>query len=104
MRLGLLCEAETAYTGGYIMHSAKGSATLNDTIAELIEPYKNLWHHIYMHNYYNSIARCKFLLENGFRCCGTLNKNQGVPEYMKNAKLANNDTLSWREGDIFIQA
>ncbi|XP_037935156.1 piggyBac transposable element-derived protein 4 [Teleopsis dalmanni] len=88
----MVCEAKTGYICNFRMYCGVGSR-LQDTILNLLKPYCNLWHHIYMDNYYNSVATCEILLQNSFRTCGTIRVNRGLPSCLKNPKLAREESI-----------
>jgi len=50
----MLCEARTGYVCNFRVYAADGQK-LKDTVLSVIGPYKNMWHHIYQDNYYNSV-------------------------------------------------
>ncbi|EQB59787.1 ac transposable element-derived protein 4 [Vairimorpha apis BRL 01] len=73
----MLCEAKTGYICNFIIYCGEGSR-LQETILNLLQPYSNLWHHVYMDNYYNSVATCEVLLQYKFGICGTIRQNRGL--------------------------
>lgn len=98
----MVCEARTGYICNFRMYCGEGSR-LQETILNLLEPYSNLWHHIYMDNYYNSVATCELLLQHSFRTCGTIRINRGLPLCLKNAKLARGESMFRRRQNILLQ-
>lgn len=61
---------------------------LEDIVLTVIEAYKNMWHHIYQDNYYNSVNMAKALLQSKIRVCGTIRKNRGLPLLLQIIKLS----------------
>merc|ERR1712082_305594 len=49
------------------------------TIDYLMEGLYDEGYHLFMDNYYNSVAMCDHLLERGTHVCGTLRRNRGEP-------------------------
>ena len=58
----MVCEATTGYICNLDIYCRQGKPLLQ-TITTLLEPYVNLWHHLYMDNYYNSVHTCEILLQ-----------------------------------------
>ena len=52
---------------------------LMPTIDYLMEGLYDEGYHLFMDNYYNSVAMCDHLLERGTHVCGTLRRNRGEP-------------------------
>ncbi|CAK9796320.1 PiggyBac transposable element-derived protein 4 [Anthophora quadrimaculata] len=48
----ILCESTTGYMCHFEIYCAEGKRLI-DTIETIVSPYTDLWHHIYMDNYYN---------------------------------------------------
>lgn len=61
---------------------------LEDTVLSLIEPYKNMWYHVYQDNYRNNVKMAKILLKNKVRVCGTIRRNRGLPQPLRTTKLS----------------
>lgn len=57
-----------------------------------------------MDNYYNSVAITEELLKRKTNICGTLRKNRGVPQCLKNIKLKESNTDFRRKSNILVQA
>ncbi|XP_026469574.1 piggyBac transposable element-derived protein 4-like [Ctenocephalides felis] len=98
----MVCEAKTGYICNYEIYHGEGSR-LQDTIIRLLQPYKNLWHHVYMNNYYNSVDTCQVLLQHGIRSCGTIRKNRELPPYLQDITLRRDESVFRRRGDILVQ-
>ncbi|KAL6418704.1 hypothetical protein ACFW04_011862 [Cataglyphis niger] len=71
----VLSEARTGYVSNFCVYAAEGKK-LEETVLSVIGPYKNMWHHIYQDNYYNSVNIAKIFLKNKLRVCGTIRKNR----------------------------
>lgn len=99
----MVCEAKTGYICTFKIYHGDGSR-LQDTVLQLLQQYENLWHHVYMDNYYNSVDTCNLLLRHGFRSCGTIRKNRGLPACLKNAKLKRGETMFRRRKDILLHS
>lgn len=98
----MLCEAKTGYICKFKIYDGDGGR-LQETVLQLLQPFENLWHHIYMDNYYNSVDTSDLLLQHGFRSCGTIRKNRGLPACLKNANLKRGESIFRRRKDILLQ-
>jgi hypothetical protein len=49
--VGMVCEATTGYIGSMEVCTAEGKK-LEESIFSVLEPYFDLWHHVYQDNYY----------------------------------------------------
>jgi hypothetical protein len=99
----MVFESKTGYICNFEIYSGK-SKKLEETILSILEPYKNMWYHLYQDNYYNSVEIAKKLFENKIRVCGTLRSNRGVPKSLRDTKLATNHTAFVRDNDIIIHS
>ncbi|KAI4476082.1 hypothetical protein M0804_013878 [Polistes exclamans] len=75
----VLSEARTGYVSNFCVYAADGKI-LEETVLSVVGPYKNMWHHIYQDNYYNSVNMAKIFLKNKLRVCGTIRKNRGLAQ------------------------
>lgn len=98
----MVCEASSGYIGNLEIYSTKCKG-LSETITSILLPFENVWHHVYMDNYYTSMETCQKLLDSKFRICGTIRRNKSVPSTLKNQKgeskyLRNKNILTqiWR--------
>ena len=98
----MVCEATSGYICNFKIYSGQGHR-LQDTILQLLQPYLNIWHHVYMDNYYNSTDTAELLLRNQVRCCGTIRVNRGLPPILKNASLQKGQTKFLRRQDVLLQ-
>ncbi|XP_046145451.1 piggyBac transposable element-derived protein 4-like [Osmia bicornis bicornis] len=98
----VLSEARTGYVSNFCVYAAEGKK-LEETVLSVIEPYKNMWHHIYEDNYYNSVNMAKILLKNKVRVCGTIRKNRGLPQPLQTAKLSRGKHEFRRDDHILLQ-
>jgi hypothetical protein len=92
----MVCESKTGYICNFEIYSGKGRK-LEETILSILEPYKNMWYHLYQDN---SVEITKKLFENKIRICGTLRSNR---ESLRDTKLAANHTVFVRDNYIIIQ-
>jgi hypothetical protein len=86
-------EALTGYICNFEVYAGQGMK-LENTILSVIEPYKNMWHHIYQDNYYNSVNRAEIYMQNKVRVCGTIQKNRGLPQCLKTITLSSVNCIS----------
>ncbi|XP_043259649.1 piggyBac transposable element-derived protein 4-like [Colletes gigas] len=99
----MVCEAVSGYICKLEIYCAQGK-TLQTTIFSTLHPFLNLCHHIYMDTYYNSTKITEKLLEYETGVCGTIRKNRGVPNCLKNVNLKENTTAYRRKNNTLIQA
>ncbi|XP_014479203.1 PREDICTED: piggyBac transposable element-derived protein 4-like isoform X2 [Dinoponera quadriceps] len=78
----ILSESDTGYICNFEIYTAE-KKKLNETILSVLDPYLDLWHHVYQDNYYNSTSIAKTLLEHKTRMCGTIRQNRGLPQCLK---------------------
>ena len=97
-----VCEAHTGYICNFEVYACQGMK-LENTILEVIDPYKNIWHHIYHDNYYNSVHMAEVLLQNKVRICGTIRKNRDLPQCLQKITLSNGQAAFRRKHDILLQ-
>nr|XP_033326527.1 piggyBac transposable element-derived protein 4-like isoform X2 [Megalopta genalis] len=77
---------------------------LNESVLNILQPYLNLWHHVYVDNYYDNIRTIEKLLERGTRVCGIINRNTCIPDCLKHFNLQKYEARFRRKGDVLIQA
>jgi len=98
----ILCESDTGYICNFEIYCAQGLKLL-ETVNKVVSPYTNLWHHLYMDNYYNSVENCEILLLNKIRVCGTIRKNRGLPKSLQMIKQKKGESIFKRKGDVLLQ-
>ncbi|XP_066585579.1 piggyBac transposable element-derived protein 4-like [Prorops nasuta] len=98
----VLSEARTGYVSNFCVYAADGKK-LEKTVLSVIGQYKNMWHHTYQDNYYNSVTIAKMFLKNKLRVCGTIRKNRGLPEILQTVKLSRGQHKFLRNGHILLQ-
>lgn len=98
----ILSESDTGYICNFEIYAAQG-LRLIETIQTVVSPYTDVWHHLYMDNYYNSVDNTVALLQKKIRVCGTIRKNRGLPECLKKTDLQRGDTIFRRKNDILLQ-
>lgn len=98
----MVCEATTGYICNLEVYCEK-DVKLYDAISKVLTPYFNLWHHVYMDNYYNSVENCERLLEHKIRCCGTIRINRSLPDCLKTAKLKRGESIFRLKKNVLLQ-
>nr|XP_012153228.1 PREDICTED: piggyBac transposable element-derived protein 4-like [Megachile rotundata] len=98
----MVCEASSGYICNLEIYCAQGKSLIA-TILSVLSPYLNLWHDIYMENYYNSVKVAEELLQRKTNVCGTIRANRGVPNCLKSATLKNKSMEFRRKGKILVQ-
>ncbi len=78
----ILCDSRTGYC--FNMQPYVGQAsTLGDTVFSLLDRLPGHGYTLYMDNFYNSVALCEQLLKSKTNVCGTLRKNRGEPQIIR---------------------
>lgn len=90
------------YICNFEVYAAQG-LRLIETIRTVVAPYTDVWHHLYMDNYYNSVENTEALLQQKIRICGTIRKNRGLPECLKTTNLKKGETIFRRKNNILVQ-
>nr|QPD02194.1 PiggyBac6 [Dichotomius schiffleri] len=98
----MVCESTTGYICNFEIYCGQGKRLL-ETIQTVLSPYTNLWHHVYMDNYYNSVENSEKLLGENIRICGTIRKNRGLPDCLKIVSLKRGETTFRRKKDVLLQ-
>ncbi|XP_015190455.1 PREDICTED: piggyBac transposable element-derived protein 4-like [Polistes dominula] len=98
----ILSESDTGYICNFQVYAAQGSPLI-ETIYTVVSPYTDVWHHLYMDNYYNSVDNTEALLQKKIRICGTVRKNRGLPECLKKTNLRKGESIFRRKKDILVQ-
>jgi len=79
------------------------SSKVDSLVFRLMEPYLNKGHHIYMDNYYNSVALSSKLLAQKTHSTGTLRNNRrGNPKEVTSAKLKRGEHIWRRNNEIYV--
>jgi hypothetical protein len=88
----MVCEATTGYVRSMEIYTAEGKK-LKETIFSVLEPYLDLWHHVYQDNYYNSVETVEKLFLKNRRVCRTVRANRGIRNSLADSskKLKSND-------------
>lgn len=73
----ILGEAKTGYVLDFKVYTGEPNTT-RDIVFTLMEKHLHKGYHLYMDNYYNSVAITKELFDNGTHSCGTLRLNRGA--------------------------
>lgn len=97
----MLCESDTGYICKFKLYSGNGE-TLQNLVVNLLDGYENIWHHVYMDNYYNSVQLAQKLLYKKIRICGTIRENRGLPHDLKKITLKQGQHNFRRKGEILI--
>lgn len=98
----ILCEADTGYICNMKLFTADEIKSENSILATLYCS-SRLWHHVYMHNYYTSVKLAKKLHDMKIGVCGTIRKNQGFPDALKNSNLELYQSKFRHKGPILLQ-
>nr|XP_033320948.1 piggyBac transposable element-derived protein 4-like [Megalopta genalis] len=98
----MLCESSTGYVCNFDIYSGTKNS-LESTIWGLVSNISNMWYHIYMDNYYNSVEIAKQLLLKKIKVCGTIRANKGLPLCLRKSKLSVFETRFKRQGEVLIQ-
>ncbi|XP_012277177.1 piggyBac transposable element-derived protein 4 [Orussus abietinus] len=97
----MLSEASTGYLCNFQLYCGRGDP-LEKTISHLLNKSENLWHHVYMDNYYNSITLAESLLTKKIRICGTIRKNRGFPKDLNDLRLRIGEFDFRRKGEVLV--
>jgi len=84
------------------IYCAQGKSLIA-TIFSVLSPYLNLWHDVYMDNYYNSVKVAEELLKHKTNICGTIRANRGLPNCLKSVTLKDKSMEFRRKEKILIQ-
>ncbi|XP_020292495.1 piggyBac transposable element-derived protein 4-like [Pseudomyrmex gracilis] len=96
-----LCESATGYICNFEIRPTR-EEKLEDTVLTVTEPYRNMWHHVYQDNYYNSVNLTRTLLSNKTRTCGTIRKSGGFPRALQSVKLSSGEIAFRRNRDVLL--
>lgn len=76
---------------------------LQNLVLRIMDPYLDKGHHLYMDNYYNSIALSTILLSRKTHTTGTLRSNRvGVPHEISKKKLKKSEHIWRRCNNVYI--
>ena len=95
LKFYFLCESQSGYVLDFIMYRGVYSS-LRDIVFSLLERHLGKGYHVFMDNYYNSVALCNELWDNQTHCSGTLRLVRGAPKALK--RLPKTKTL--RRGQL----
>ena len=98
-------ESNTGYVLDFSIYSGVFS-TLRDTVFQLVDRFRGKGYHLFMDNYYNSVALAQELYDAGIHCSGTLRLVRGAPTVLKDVGqnprlLPKGETLWRRKKDVF---
>ena len=98
-------ESHTGYVLDFSIYSGVFS-TLRDTVFQLVDRFRDKGYHLFMDNYYNSVALAQELYDAGIHCSGTLRLVRGAPTVLKqvgqNPRLLPKGETMWRrKKDVF---
>lgn len=92
----------TIYKGADVNSIEKGSKTAN-IVLQLMQPYLNKGHHLFMDNFYNSVDLSTHLLSKKTHTTGTLRSNRrSNPKDVVNAKLKKGEFTWQRLGNVYV--
>lgn len=105
VKYGVLVRTVSEALTGYICNFevCAGQGMKLENILRVVEPYKNLWHHIYQDNYYSSVGLAEIYMRNKVRVCGTIRKNRSLSQYLKTITVSSGQTIFRRKHDILLQ-
>jgi hypothetical protein len=100
----MVCEAVSGSTCNMEIYAAE-RMTLEVTVLSLLERNLGQNHHIYQHNFYNSVRLAETLLDRKVRVCGTMRANRCIPRDLEwEAKdLRKAQSGFRRKGDVMVQ-
>ena len=105
LKFYFLCESQTGYVLDFIIYRGV-SSSLRDLVFSLLRPYLNQGYHVFMDNYYNSVALAEELYAHGTHCSGTLRLPRGGPSsirrYVKGRTLKRDDLIWRRKNNTFV--
>ena len=98
-------ESTTGYVLDFSIYSEVFS-TLRDIVFQLVDRFRGKGYHLFMDNYYNSVALAQKLYDAGIHCSGTLWLVRGAPTVLKDVGqnprlLPKGETLWRRKKDVF---
>ena len=98
-------ESNTGYVLDFSIYSGVFS-TLRDTVFQLVDRFRDKGYHLFMDNYYNSVALAQELYDARIHCSGTLRLVRGAPTVLKqvgqNPRLLPKGETMWRrKKDVF---
>ena len=98
-------ESNTGYVLDFSIYSGVFS-TLRDTVFQLVDRFRDKGYHLFMDNYYNSVALAQELYDAGIHCSRTLRLVRGAPTVLKqvgqNPRLLPKGETMWRrKKDVF---
>ena len=99
----ILADSTTHYCWNMdIYHRVKKS--LVDTVQNLLtDQCHNLWHSLYMDNFYSSVTMSEQLLEKKIHTVGTIRMNRGVPSEIKNLKrMKRHEVVARDNGKVMV--
>ena len=100
----IIAEARSGYVSFFEAYSGTYSST-RDTVFSLLGDLKGCGYHVYMDNYYNSVALSKELYGEGIHTCGTLRLPRGGPKVLQNlakTKVMRDEVHFRRNDETFV--
>ena len=107
LKFFFLCESSTGYVIDFITYSGL-TTTLQDTVFSPLQQFVHQGYHVFMGNYYKSVALAQELYDNGIHVRGTLRLARGAPLDMRSlSKLPMWDfpqglSVFHRKRDVFV--
>jgi hypothetical protein len=84
------------------LYTAEGK-TLEETIFSILEPYLDLWYHVYQVNYYNNVEITEKLILRKTRVCVTIRANRRIPKSLADTKkLKRKDSVRHQRRDLLL--
>ena len=103
----VLADSKSSYCWNLCIYK-RDKKTLLETVTELLTPQcYNLYHSLYMDNFYNSIALSENLLEKKIHTVGTLRGNRGEPQELRRGqlnRLQQHEVVAFDNGKVVVLA
>ena len=106
IKLYLLCDSKTGYCSNLLPYTGE-RRSLHDTVFHLISALEGQGYTLFMDNFYNSVSLCHSLLAAKTNVCGTLRRNRGEPQVIREAtpkNLAPGETVVRHNKDVMVLA
>ena len=111
IKLFQVCESTTGYSCIFQVYAGKddtrqpdpGQTITERVVLDLMAPFLNKGHCLFMDNYYSSVKLYETLLAQGTTACGTLRLNRkGLPDDIKTTKLKKGEHMFRRKEDLLV--
>ena len=101
----VLADSQSSYCWNLSIYK-KDPKSLSDTVTDLLtSKCYNVWHTLYMDDFYNSVSLSELLLSKKIRTIGTLRSNRGEsPELRKVGNMQRHDVKAYDNGKVCVMA